>query len=275
MIYSCDKGPKKSSKMPKKAKTHYEHRISICFLCCRKSDRILTSGQIDYIKTNILPNFDNHKEFVPLGTCGSCRRCVSEGKSTNFSPDYDAIIKELSELPRGINDRRDCTCFICEYGRSTVSDKLKPGRPKAEFSAETSRDNRSLPESRVDEIDRLMKNLTPRTKSGLGHALIKEQQETKSTESPVKFTSAAGGAALPVYPGAKRKLEYTEKNPISNQVFKQIQNEEDLSNKTVRRIQSVVRKSLGPGSVESHLREELIDDPKVKAELIVEFSGNF
>ncbi len=85
----------------------------------------------------------------------------------------------------------------------------------------------------------------------------------------------SGAVDVPVYPGAKRKLEYTEKNPISNQVFKEIQNEEDLSNKTVRRIQSVVRKSLGPGSVESHLREELIDDPKVKAELIVEFSGNF
>ena len=195
---------------------------------------------------------------------------VSE-KQLSTTNDNDAIIKELSKLPRGIDKSIDCTCFICEYGRQRVSSKLKAGRPKSEFCNETSRDNRSLEESRVDEIDQMMKKLTPRTKSALGHALVKEQKDNKSTESPVKFTSASGGAALPVYPGAKRKLEYSNK-PISNEVFKQIQKEEGLSNRCVQRIQSTVRESLGHGSVQSGFCDELTDDPKVEAELIMNIS---
>ena len=64
---------------------------------------------------------------------------------------------------------------------------------------------------------------------------------------------------MPVYTGSKRKLEY-DKKPINNQVFKEVQ-----------RIQSQVRESLGTKSVETGLRQELIDDPKVIAELIVDF----
>ena len=50
---------------------------------------------------------------------------------------------------------------------------------KAEIFGDTSRDNRALHESRVEEIDRLMKDWTPITKSGLGHDLIKEKQQDK------------------------------------------------------------------------------------------------
>ena len=165
--------------MPRPKKTHYDYRANICFFCCRKGDRILTLSQVEYIKKSILPTYDIHKDFLPLGQCGSCRRLISQGKFANFTEknDYNAIIKELSELPRGTDDKTDCICVICEYGRNRISDKLKPGRPQHEKSGETSRDNRSLEESRIDEIDHLMKNLTPRTKSGLGHALIKEQQQ--------------------------------------------------------------------------------------------------
>ena len=119
-----------------------------------------------------------------------------------------------------------------------------------------------------------MKDLTPRTKSGLGHALIKEKQENKSIESPIQFTAATGGKSLPVYTGAgaKRKLDYKQQ-PISNEVFKDIQKEEGLSNRSVERIQSNIRRNLGHSSVETGLHQELMDDPKVlekyfKAEMI-------
>ena len=242
-------------------KTHYDYRTSICFFCCRKGDRHLSSGQIEYIKENILPDFEIHKEFLPLGQCGSCRRtiCLLTGKNPSgrsaslpSDNDYDAIIQELSSLPRGTQESTDCSCVICEYGRSKVSDKLKAGRKKTEISGDTSRDNRSLNETRVEEIDRLMKNLTPRTKSGLGHALIKEKQQSKSGESPIQFTAATGGASLPVFTGsgAKRKLDYKQQ-PINNEVFKQIQIKEGLSNRSVQRIQSEVRKNVGHNSVQS------------------------
>ena len=90
-------------------KTHYDYRSSICFFCCRKGDRNLSPSHIDYIKKNILPNFDIQKDFLPLGTCGSCRRNVSLLTSQNpdkrranlpTDNDYDGIINELSSLPR-------------------------------------------------------------------------------------------------------------------------------------------------------------------------------
>ena len=56
-------------------------------------------------------------------------------------------------------------------------------------------------------------------------------------------------------------MEYKQE-PINNQVFKQIQNEEGLSNRSVERIQANIRKNLGQSSVQSGLHQELRDDPK-------------
>ena len=99
--------------MPRPKKTHHDYRMAICFFCCRKGDRTVTTGDIEFIKKNILSDFDIHKEFLPLGTCGSCRRMISSG-NVSTDNDYNAIIQELTDLPRGINDRSDCICFICD-----------------------------------------------------------------------------------------------------------------------------------------------------------------
>ena len=222
-----------------------------------------------------MSDFEIHQEFLPGGTCGTCRGEFSlltgavknpTGRTANLlkDNDYCGIIEELSSLPRGTEANTECQCVVCQYGKSKVSDKLKGGRKQKEISEGKSRDNRSLIEPRADKIDRLMKEWTPKTKSGLAHALIKEKQEETSSESTITFTSAAGGSSLPVFVGAKtkRKLDYKQE-PINNEIFKQMQINEGLSDKSVRRIQTVVRESMGHSSVQTGLREELSDDPKV------------
>ena len=60
----------------------------------------------------------------------------------------------------------------------------------------------------MDEITNMLSKCTPKTKSGLIHAGIKELQAEKSTKSPIKLTSAVGGAPMTVATGsvAKKKV---------------------------------------------------------------------
>ena len=153
------------TKMPRAKKSHEACRKICCFFCLRKgeskSDRTLSDGEKRIIIENYFPNFENFKEFLPEGCCGSCRRNLSYrfGKTPSiekYEPFlceseenyYLKIVEELRKLPRGSSDNPNCKCFICEPAHTKfVSAKLKTG-PKPEISNQTSRDNRTLDQSR-------------------------------------------------------------------------------------------------------------------------------
>ena len=141
-------------------KNHEDCRKVCCFFCLRKgetkSDRPLTSGEINLIVEKFLPNFENYKDFLPLGCCGTCRKNLSFGFGKNPSLEkykpfpcesdeqyYQNIIEKLSKLPRGSSQNTECQCFMCEPSHTRFeSAKLKQGLPKPKFSNDTSRDNR-------------------------------------------------------------------------------------------------------------------------------------
>ena len=120
----------------------------------------------NYIIENYYKNFENSKDFLPGGLCGSCRRNLSYRFGQNPSPQnykpfpcetdehyYQKVIDILGKLPRGSGENQSCTCFICDPAHTDFfSTKLKTG-PKPEFSNQTSRDNRSLDQSREQEVD--------------------------------------------------------------------------------------------------------------------------
>ena len=96
------------------------------------------------------------------------------------------------------------------------------GVPKPEFSNQRSRDNRTLEQSRLDEATELMSKLTPKLKDALVYARVKEkQEENKSSDDTLTFSSAVGGTPVTVAPnlGARKKLNYehpkTPKTPVS------------------------------------------------------------
>ena len=104
---------------------------------------------------------------------------------------------------------------------------MKPGVPKPEFSNQRSRDNRTLEQSRLDEATELMSKLTPKLKDALVYARVKEkQEENKSSDDTLTFSSAVGGTPVTVAPnlGARKKLNYehpkTPKTPVSKKHFK-------------------------------------------------------
>ena len=59
-------------------RSHDENRKVCCFFCLRKgetkSDKELSAYEVKLIIDNFLPTFENIKDFLPLGCCGSCRR---------------------------------------------------------------------------------------------------------------------------------------------------------------------------------------------------------
>ena len=108
----------------------------------------------------------DEKDFLPLGCCGTCRKNLSFGFGKNPSSEkykpfacesdkeyYENIIEKLKKLPRGSGKNTECQCFICESSHIRFeSVKLRPGLPKPDFSNETSRDRRTLDQSRYDEV---------------------------------------------------------------------------------------------------------------------------
>ena len=220
--------------MPNSPKTHEECRMLCCILCKRKGkeNRTLTVGNKIFIKTNFLPNFEDVHQFLPGGICGSCRRVLTmrfgknpDPNSGNLPSDTDPqyfqnIIDELSKLPRGIGTRTDCCCSICVPAKTPLlSENKNSGLPKPEFTNAASRDNRSLDKSRVDQVTELMEKLTPKTKDFLVNARIKEKEEEKTSDSPLKFAAAVGGTPMTVAGQcvhsvrvAKKRFRYLQMN---------------------------------------------------------------
>ena len=55
-----------------------------------------------------------------------------------------------------------------------------------------------MDKSRVDQVTELMEKLTPKTKDFLVNARIKEKEEEKTSNSPLKFAAAVGGTPMTV-----------------------------------------------------------------------------
>ena len=174
--------------MPINKKTHEEIRMIFCFFCLRKgetkSDKTLSAYETRLIIENFMPNFENFKDFLPLGCCGSCRRNLSYRFGKNASTEkykpfpceteeqyYQNIIEKLRKLPRGSGDNKECKCFMCEPAHVILkSVKVSSGRPKEEFSNQKSRYNRTLDQSRVEEVTELMEKMTPKAKDAFVYA---------------------------------------------------------------------------------------------------------
>ena len=141
-------------------RSHDENRKVCCFFCLRKgetkSDRTLSAHETKLIIDNFLPSFENVKDFLPLGCCGSCRKNLSYGFGKNPSLEkyqpfpcesdqqyYQNTIEKLRKLPRGSGGNKECECFICGPAHTDfITVKKSAGILKSEFSNQRSRDNR-------------------------------------------------------------------------------------------------------------------------------------
>ena len=109
-----------------------------------------------------------------------------------------------------------------------------------------------------------MATLTPKTKDFLVKARIEEKQAEKSTNSPLKFTSATGGKPMEVIAGCKAKKRLYDKNaPVTTKTFENIARGTDMSANKLSAVAKEFRKSQGRNSIEPGMKEQIQDAPLV------------
>ena len=118
----------------------------------------------------------------------------------------------------------------------------------------------------MEEVTDLMEKMTPRSKDAFVNARIKEkqEQENKSSESTLSFSSALGGKPVTVSPstGARKRLLY-EKKPVPKETFENIASATDISNRKAKIAAAEFRKSEGRHSIESGFAEDISEIPKI------------
>ena len=106
--------------MPYQARTHEQNRLKNCFFCSKKADReYLSDREISFIRANIFSEFEIYKDYLPGGTCGTCRAKVSRNLPFEHK-NYFALINEMSALLR-LRSGGPCQCTYCRKGRESGS----------------------------------------------------------------------------------------------------------------------------------------------------------
>ena len=119
-----------------------------------------------------------------------------------------------------------------------------------------------------------MEKMTPKTKDAFVYARLKEKQEkeTKTSNSTLSFGSVLGGKPVEVTPssGARKRLLYYSKAPVSKQTFENIARATDLSNRKAKLVAAEFRRSEGKNNIITGFAEEISSLPK---ETITEVRG--
>ena len=251
-------------------KTHDDCRKCVCFGCRTKADRMLTSNQVLYVISNCFPSFDTYKGYLPIGICGTCRAIIS---LNGVFPTWD-YFSVINELKNRTFTRTGCNCSICKIakvvGRSSIGQRVssppQPPRPdppidfvcrKCYGTVTTTPEEHNQYCTPAAKMANLMADLSPDFKSQFCAKHLKEQVPDESGAIYLKQTV---GRPLAVHMGAtcKPKIE-----PLSVQTFMDMQSERPhLSNNDILGIASVIRVNYGRNSVESGLKQALIDLPK-------------
>ncbi|PAA83701.1 hypothetical protein BOX15_Mlig016295g3 [Macrostomum lignano] len=120
--------------MPNNKRSHEENRRCVCILCFRKGDRPLTATLEALIECHVLPGFADHRGFLPLSICNSCRIKLMSQSSPAPTPlppkmPYEQVIADLRCLPPLTRERPDCNCWVCHVGSSRANKNVAVYHP--------------------------------------------------------------------------------------------------------------------------------------------------
>ena len=198
------------SKRPKK--THEDYLKLVCFFCPQKAQRVLNDSQKKFISSEIFEKFKSFEKVLMTGICNTCCRTVNDhiksfpNKSSRKLPtqNYEKILDELQNLPKLTRSNPTCFCSICKIAKSgciltqkspkTIEKKC----PKC-FAIVKKGKHKNC--GRPERVNNLMTELTPKTRMQLCIETIKEQQNAKKSNSPVKASRLSGGPSMPISVG--------------------------------------------------------------------------
>ena len=225
-------------------KTHEECRKSVCFHCRKKADRPLTQKEIDFIISDIFPAFENHKEYLPGGSCWPCRIKIANKESFAHYNFYE-LINELSSL-RTLRKGGICLCTVCKIAKGKIPSTprsapapLATAVPasllpipyicvKCYATVTTSFEDHQTVcnQSQAQKVVNLEQSISPDVQGRFVSSYLKKQE----TDESGKVLLSTGGSKLPVYIGARKK----EKVQVPIQTFLDFQKERPhLSNKDI------------------------------------------
>ena len=175
----------------------------------------MTELQVKFIKEKLLKNYENHKKKLPSGVCESCNTAVSDvikngEKATRKIPsqDFEEMLVVLSDSYDEIKDLSDCGCFVCltvnrkkSASKSTKTDNSQ--KCPTCFGVKGKGIHKNCGQS--ERINNLMENLSPRTRLQLSLETIKQEQQKKDSDSPIRVSRYSGGPAMPVMIGNEAK----------------------------------------------------------------------
>jgi hypothetical protein len=108
------------------AKNHEENRKSVCCVCMKKSNDVLTKTVIERIQKYFQQDIDFKDSRVPSGICTACRMNLAtvsnEGLEKSATPLYNFSSIILPIFLR--SSPSSCTCTICKIARSFPTNNL-------------------------------------------------------------------------------------------------------------------------------------------------------
>ena len=121
--------------MPNKKRTHEECRSSVCLLCLRKGDRVISQEQRHLIQTHVYLDYSRFQNVLPGSLCSTCRlKLQSQGstKPARLPPslNFEQMAQDLSALgPETRSGARECNCKLCLISSSRAHKGVLPCHP--------------------------------------------------------------------------------------------------------------------------------------------------
>ena len=204
----------------RKIKDHDDCLKLVCFFGPHKAtnkgwNRSLNPAK-EFICNHVYEKYEQFESIFPSGYCDKCSTYVTDmvtnGELSNKPlpdpyEDYDELLKELQNIPRSTRSKKSaCKCRIC-----TIA-KENPFFPKK--SIKKAKEAKKCPHcravlgpgkhkkcGRIEHINNLMNEVTPKTRMQLALATIKEAQSKKESDSPLRVSSFGGGPSIPIVIG--------------------------------------------------------------------------
>ena len=204
----------------RKIKDHDDCLKLVCFFGPHKAtnkgwNRSLNPAK-EFICNHVYEKYEQFESIFPSGYCDKCSTYVTDmiaNGELSDKPlpdpyeDYDELLKELQNIPRSTRSKKSaCKCRIC-----TIA-KENPFFPKK--SIKKSKEVKKCPHCRAvlgpgkhkncgrkEHIKNLMKDVTPKTRMQLALETIKEAQDQKESDSPLRVSRLSGGPSVPIVIG--------------------------------------------------------------------------
>lgn len=119
--------------MPNSKRDHSENRRVVCLLCMTKGKtmRKITRPLHEVIEENVLEGYDPNDERLPTAVCSTCFTVLHEYKKGCYKRKIQLFdFANLKNLRPTTRNQDECTCTVCEIGRSSIESIASGGFTK-------------------------------------------------------------------------------------------------------------------------------------------------